>query len=209
MNTLLKQAFGDTLEEILLQNIQDIAIYKSFEKGEVILDIGQSIFYIPLVLRGSVKILREDKDRGELLLYYLLAGETCTMTTTCCTSNKISSIRAIAETYTQVAFIPYAYFNSWLADYSSWRSFILTSYSKRLDEMIIAVDNLAFYNMEERVLNYLLQKKYIEQNRILEITHTQIANDLNSSRVVISRILKKLEIEDKIVLLRNEIRILI
>jgi CRP/FNR family transcriptional regulator len=110
---------------------------------------------------------------------------------------------------TTVAMIPNQYLNEWLAKYGSWRSFILNSYSSRMNEMLGAIDNLAFSKMEDRILNYLKEKVRLTDDRILTVTHQDIALDLNTSRVVVSRILKKLENEDKIVLLRNEIRVLI
>lgn len=209
MRELLKTVYTGIFDSKTIENIAEVAVFKSFKKGDVILDIDQSIHFIPLVLNGAVKVMREDPIRGELLLYYLISGDTCTMTATCCTSNKISSIRVIADTAVDLAFIPNNYFNHWLSISETWRNFILQSYSKRLDEMIVAVDSLAFSNMEERVITYLLQKMRLEDNRILTVTHAEIASDLNSSRVVISRILKKLESDEKILLLRNEIRILL
>ncbi|MBD1430556.1 Crp/Fnr family transcriptional regulator [Sphingobacterium litopenaei] len=209
MRELLKTVYTGIFDSKTIENIAEVALFKSFKKGDIILDIGQSIHFIPLVLNGAVKVMREDPIRGELLLYYLISGDTCTMTATCCTSNKISSIRVIADTAVDLAFIPNSYFNHWLSTSETWRNFILQSYSKRLDEMIVAVDSLAFSNMEERVITYLLQKMRLEDNRILTVTHAEIASDLNSSRVVISRILKKLESDEKILLLRNEIRILL
>ncbi|MGN0002625.1 MAG: Crp/Fnr family transcriptional regulator [Sphingobacterium composti] len=209
MHDLLRSKYSDVLDTNILDSIEEVAKYKRFQRGEVILDIGQTIHFIPLVLSGAVKVMREDVDKGELLLYYLSGGDTCTMTATCCTHNRISAIRVIADSQSEIAFVPNNYFSLWLAENESWRNFILQSYSMRLDEMIQAVDSLAFSNMEERVLNYLIQKMKLEDDRILTITHSEIASDLNSSRVVISRVLKKLESDEKIVLLRNEIRILI
>lgn len=208
MHELLHKVFSATFDTQTLDAISEVAVFKSFVKSETLLEIGQSIHFMPLVINGAVKVMREDPIRGELLLYYLVSGDTCTMTATCCSTNKISAIRVIADTAVDVAFIPNSFFNLWLATNSSWRNFILQSYSTRLDEMIQAVDSLAFANMEERLMAYLKQRMKLEDNRILTITHAEIATDLNSSRVVVSRILKKLESDEKIVLLRNEIRVL-
>lgn len=209
MHDLLRTRYAGVLDNNILSEIETVAKFRSFERAEVILEIGQSIHFIPLVLSGAVKVMREDAEKGELLLYYLSGGDTCTMTATCCTQNRISAIRVIADSKVEIAFVPNNYFSIWLAENESWRNFILSSYSTRLDEMIQAVDSLAFSNMEDRVISYLNQKVKLEENRILTITHAEIATDLNSSRVVISRILKKLESDEKIVLLRNEIRVLV
>ena len=207
--SLIDDAYIGILEPALIEEIKAVATLRTFQSGETIMDIGQYIRAMPLLLSGAIKIMREDEKEGELLLYYLEKGETCTMSIACCIGNKKSEIRAQAEMETRVAMIPNQYLNEWLAKYGSWRSFILNSYSSRMNEMLGAIDNLAFSKMEDRILNYLKEKVRLTDDRILTVTHQDIALDLNTSRVVVSRILKKLENEDKIVLLRNEIRVLI
>ncbi|MGN5953072.1 Crp/Fnr family transcriptional regulator [Sphingobacterium lactis] len=207
--SLIETAYTGILEPALIEEIEAVATIKSFEVGDIIVDIGQYIRSMPLLLTGAIKIVREDEDRGEVLLYYLAQGETCTMSIACCMGNKKSEIRAQAEMPTTVAMIPNNFLNDWLVKYNSWRNFILNSYSSRMNEMLGAIDNLAFSNMEERIMNFLKEKVRLTNDRILTVTHQDIAMDLNTSRVVVSRILKKLENEDKIVLLRNEIRVLV
>ncbi|WP_312790276.1 Crp/Fnr family transcriptional regulator [Sphingobacterium sp.] len=204
----IKQAYTGILETALIQEIVENAYIKTFNADDLIIDTNQYIKAMPLLLDGAIKIVREDDTKGELLLYYLEKGQTCTMSIACCLTNKKSEIRAIAEKQTTVAMIPNEFVNLWMVKYPSWRNFIISSYSSRMDEMLQAVDNLAFSNMEERILNYLQTKVKLNNERILTLTHQDIASDLNTSRVVVSRILKKLEQEDKIVLLRNEIRVL-
>ncbi len=206
---IIENAYSGILEPALIEEIEAVALIKEFDAGDIIVDIGQYIRSMPLLLSGAIKIVREDEERGEVLLYYLAQGETCTMSIACCMGNKKSEIRAQAEMPTMVAMIPNHFLNDWMVKYNSWRNFILNSYSSRMNEMLGAIDNLAFSNMEERILNYLKEKVKLTNDRILTLTHQEMASDLNSSRVVISRILKKLEHEDKIVLLRNEIRVLI
>ncbi len=206
---IIENAYSGILEPALIEEIEAVALIKAFDAGDIIVDIGQYIRSMPLLLSGAIKIVREDEERGEVLLYYLAQGETCTMSIACCMGNKKSEIRAQAEMPTMVAMIPNHFLNDWMVKYNSWRNFILNSYSSRMNEMLGAIDNLAFSNMEERILNYLKEKVKLTNDRILTLTHQEMASDLNSSRVVISRILKKLEHEDKIVLLRNEIRVLI
>ncbi|MGX1639669.1 MULTISPECIES: Crp/Fnr family transcriptional regulator [Sphingobacterium] len=207
--SLIENAYTGILEPALIEEIEAVATLKTFQSGDIIIDIGQYIRSMPLLLTGAIKIMREDEKEGELLLYYLAKGETCTMSIACCLGNKKSEIRAQAEMETAVAMIPNQYLNEWLVKYSSWRSFILNSYSSRMNEMLGAIDNLAFSKMEDRIMNYLKEKVKLTEDRILTVTHQDIALDLNTSRVVVSRILKKLENEDKIVLLRNEIRVLV
>jgi len=207
--SLIENAYTGILEPALILEIEAVATLKTFKTAEIIVDIGQYIRSMPLLLTGAIKIMREDEKEGELLLYYLEKGETCTMSIACCIGNKKSEIRAQAEMETTVAMIPNQYLNDWLAKYSSWRNFILNSYSSRMNEMLGAIDNLAFSKMEDRIMHYLKEKVRLTEDRILTVTHQDIAVDLNTSRVVVSRILKKLENEGKIILLRNEIRMLI
>ncbi|WP_231596017.1 Crp/Fnr family transcriptional regulator [Sphingobacterium endophyticum] len=207
--SLIETAYTGILEPALIEEIEAVATLKTFQTGEIIVDIGQYIRAMPMLLTGAIKIMREDEKEGELLLYYLEKGETCTMSIACCIGNKQSEIRAQAEMETTVAMIPNQFLNDWLAKYASWRSFILNSYSSRMNEMLGAIDNLAFSKMEDRIMSYLKEKVRLTEDRILTVTHQDIAIDLNTSRVVVSRILKKLENEDKIVLLRNEIRVLV
>ncbi|MVZ60733.1 Crp/Fnr family transcriptional regulator [Sphingobacterium humi] len=205
---LIAEAYQNILEPALIEEIKAVAIMRTYQAGEVIVEIGQYVRAMPLLIAGAIKIVREDEKEGEILLYYLAKGETCTMSIACCVGNKKSEIRAQAEMPTLVAMIPNQYLNEWLAKYSSWRNFILNSYAARMNEMLGAIDNLAFSNMEERISNYLKEKVRLTDSPILTLTHQEIASDLNTSRVVVSRILKKLENEDQIVLLRNEIRVL-
>lgn len=207
--SLIANAYQNVLEPALIEEIEAVAIMKTFQAGETIIDIGQYVRAMPLLIEGAIKIVREDLKEGEILLYYLAKGETCTMSIACCVGNKKSEIRAQAEMKTLVAMIPNQYLNEWLAKYSSWREFILNSYSSRMNEMLGAIDNLAFSNMEMRIMSYLKEKVRLTESPILTLTHQEIASDLNSSRVVVSRILKKLENENQILLLRNEIRILV
>ncbi len=206
---LIQEAFAGIFEPNLIEELEQVANVRKYQAGEVIVDFGQAVKRMPLLLQGAIKIVRLDEDEGELLLYYLAKGETCTMSIACCMEDKKSEIRAVAELETYVAMLPNVYMDIWMAKYASWRSFIMNSYSERMNEMLQAIDSLAFSNMEERILNYLKEKTKLLDERMLTVTHQQVATALNTSRVVVSRLLKKLENEDKIVLLRNEIRLLI
>ena len=163
---------------------------------------------MPLLLEGAIKILREDFDAGELLLYFIEKGDTCAMTMACCVGDKKSEIRAVAENDGVIAMIPVAKMEEWMGKYKSWRSYVLESYNSRFNEMLNAIDSIAFMHMDERLLNYLFEIQKISGSLIINKTHQEIANELNSSRVVISRLLKALENEGRIKLNRNSIEIL-
>jgi CRP/FNR family transcriptional regulator len=207
MKELLHQTYGSIFEEALLNEIEQVALIKEFNEGDVIIDFGDKILKMPLLLSGAIKILREDFDEGELLLYFIEKGDTCSMSMTCCIGETKSEIKAVAETNGKVVMIPVMYMELWLGKYKSWRNYVFNSYNNRLKEMLNAIDSLAFMNMDERLLNYLLEKSKINGSREINATHQDIAYDLNTSRVVISRLLKALENEGKIKLHRAYIEI--
>lgn len=205
---LLNQKFAQNLDADLITEISENGIFKTFKKDDIIIDINQTLQYIPLLLTGDIKIMREDHDGNELLIYFLEAGETCTMSLTCCMGTSKSKIRAVAEKDSTLVLIPVQNMQTWLHSNSSWRNFILESYQIRFDEMLEAIDNLAFMKMDERLHKYLKNMAMLNSSKIISIKHQDIASDLNTSRVVISRLLKKLENENKITLGRNKIEIL-
>ncbi|GEM62794.1 hypothetical protein SF1_07760 [Sphingobacterium faecium NBRC 15299] len=206
--TTVQQAFSGSFEKELIAEIEEVSVVKQFKAGEIIMDIGQYIKAMPLVLDGVIKIIREDKKEGELLLYFLEKGDTCALSIACCIGTKKSEIRAIADVHTTVTMIPNQYLDSWMGTYKTWRNYVLESYSNRLNELLSTVDNIAFSQMDVRIMNYLKEKASIRNSQKIEITHQVIANDLNTSRVVVSRILKSLENQGKILLQRNNINLL-
>lgn len=201
----LKEAYGFIFEEELIREIEQSGVVKTAKEGEVIMDINDYINAMPLLLEGAIKILREDKEGNELLLYFLERGDTCALTLSCCLGQTRSEVRAVAERDTTYIMIPIAKIEDWTAKYKTWRNFVFESYHSRLTEMLETIDTLAFMNMDARLLRYLQDKAKINQSEKLQVTHQQVAYDLNTSRVVISRLLKKLEMEGKILLQRNHI----
>jgi CRP/FNR family transcriptional regulator len=160
---------------------------------------------MPLLLDGVIKVMREDDDGFELLLYFLEKGETCAMTLSCCTGSAMSEIKATAETDSTLLMIPIEKMEEWLGKYKTWRNFIFDSYHERLMEVLQTIDNIAFKKMDERLLNYLKEKSKYYNNSEIKVTHQDIAYDLHTSRVVISRLLKQLEKTNRIKLNRNSI----
>ena len=207
-NKLLQQKFNQILDENLLTEIFETGIYKEYKKDDIIIDINQPLEYIPLLLSGNIKILREDDHGNELLLYFLEAGDTCAMSLTCCLKTSKSNIRAVAESDSSLVLIPVKKIHDWFHSNESWRNFILDAYQIRFNEMLETIDTLAFLKMDERVFKYLIDKVKLRASTSIEIKHNDIADDLHTSRVVISRILKQLENEKKIKLSRNKIDVL-
>ena len=204
----LQESFGNLFEVPLLKEIAEAGTLVEVSEGEKIIEIGEYIKGMPLLLSGAIKILREDDDGDELLLYYLEQGDTCSMTMTCCLGNTKSEIRAIAETDVSFVMVPIRKMEEWTAKYKSWRNFVFDSYHNRLNELLITVDSIAFKNMDERLVAYLKEKSRIANSKTIMNTHQEIAYDLHSSRVVISRLLKKLEHLGKIKLHRNQIELI-
>jgi len=204
----LKETYGYLFEEKLIEEISQVATLKNFNEGDVLIDFGDYIKKMPLLIHGAIKILREDFDEGELLLYFIEKGDTCAMTMACCLGDTKSEIRAVAETNGQLVMIPVSKMEEWLGKYKSWRNYVFNSYNNRLKEMLTAIDNLAFMNMDERLLNYLSEKSTVNKTKDIKSTHQEIAFDLHTSRVVVSRLLKALENEGRIRLHRASIELL-
>tara|TARA_B110000977_G_C10970217_1_gene452035 strand:- start:27 stop:665 length:639 start_codon:yes stop_codon:yes gene_type:complete len=204
----LKESYGQLFEEDLLDEINEVGVFKEFSSGDTLIDIGSYIRFIPLLLSGAIKILRYNEDGDELLLYFLEKGDTCAVTLSCCMGHTKSDIRAVAEMDTKLVMIPINKMEEWIATYKSWRNFAFQSYHNRLQEMLEAIDSIAFLNMDERLIRYLLEKSKITKENIIQSTHQEIAYELHTSRVVISRLLKQLEKLGKIELYRNKIKVL-
>ncbi|WP_298305355.1 Crp/Fnr family transcriptional regulator [Flavobacterium sp.] len=209
MLDIIKENYSTIFEEKLLEEIAQVARIYDFKEGDVLIDFGDYIKNMPLLLKGAIKILREDFDEGELLLYFIEKGDTCAMTMACCLGDTKSEIKAVAETDVKLIMIPVNKMEEWLGKYKSWRNFVFNSYNNRLKEMLTAIDNLAFMNMDERLLNYLFEKAKINKTNHVQNTHQEIAYDLHTSRVVISRLLKALENEGRIKLHRAFIEIVV
>ncbi len=208
MNTALEQHYGYLFESELLQEIDKLSTAKKVVQGTQLMDIGDAITAMPLLLEGAIKIMREDDQGDELLLYFIERGDTCAMTFSCCLGKNNSEIRAVAETDTSLLMIPVQQMELWMGKYSSWRMFILDSYHSRMTELLETIDTLAFLRMDERLLKHLQDKAKVTHDDLIHTTHQDIAQDLHTSRVVISRLLKKLEREGKITMNRNQIKVL-
>ncbi len=202
----LKNSFGNLFENALINEILQVGTYKEVPAGFKLMEIGSYIKGMPLLVSGAIKVLREDKDGNELLLYYLEKGDTCSITMNCCMGHTKSEIRAIAETDTKLIMIPIQKMEQWTSNYKSWRNFVFESYHTRLNEMLHTIDSIAFDNLDERLLHYLKEKVRINNDDFIRNTHKEIAYELHSSRVVISRLLKKLENLGTIELHRNYIK---
>ncbi|MGM0635926.1 MAG: Crp/Fnr family transcriptional regulator [Bacteroidota bacterium] len=208
MQEELQEYFGHIFDQEILDEINQVGTFKDVEKGSYLIDFGQYIKSMPLLVEGVVKVMRQDDEGFELLLYYIERGETCSMTLNCCLNETKSEVRAVAEKDTRVVMIPVQKMEEWMTKYRSWRNFVLTSYHNRMIELLDTIDTIAFKKMDERLLDYLRDKQKFSDSNIIKGTHNQIAIDLHSSRVVVSRLLKSLEKQGNIILHRNSIEII-
>jgi CRP/FNR family transcriptional regulator len=204
----LRDNYGHLFEDELLEEISRVGTFKEVPEGYKLMEIGQYIKSMPLLIDGAIKIMRDDDDGDELLLYFLERGDTCAMTLSCCLGDTKSEIRAIAELDTKLIMIPVEKMEEWTAKYKSWRNFVFESYHNRLMEMFETIDSIAFLKMDERLLKYLLDKVKITNSETIRATHQEIAHELHTSRVVVSRLLKTLENQGRIELFRNNIKVI-
>ena len=204
----LNHIYGGIFETALIQEINQVGTYREIEAGTEIIRTGEYIKSIPLLLSGAIKVIREYDDGEELLLYYVEEGNTCSMSMSCCVEQRKSQIKAVAELDTLIIMIPIKKMEEWLGRYQSWRTFVFSNYQNRIEEVLQSLERVAFERLDERLEDYLKEKARINSEHSVFQTHKEIAEELHSSRVVISRLLKKLEQMGSIKLHRNHIELI-
>jgi CRP/FNR family transcriptional regulator, anaerobic regulatory protein len=195
-------------EPELLQEIEACATLQELPANTLIMDVGLPIRSMPLILSGNVKIFREDEEGHELFLYYIEGGEACALSLICSGRERISKIKAISMDPVRLLRVPMDKMDNWMRRYSSWYLFVLETYQFRLEGMLNTIDQIAFKNMDQRLLNHLRVLSEAANSYVIEATHRSIAAELGSSREVISRLLKRLEHRGIISLSRNHIKII-
>jgi CRP/FNR family transcriptional regulator len=192
------------LEDELYDELLLHGTVKEIKAGETLLRVGQTIRSALLILKGFVKLYREGEDGNEFFIYNLHAGQACSLSLVCAIKHQTSEVLAKALTDTVVLSIPLEYMDKWMHTYKSWYQFVISSYRNRFEELLKTIDAIAFSNMDER-LEFYLKRQAAHFGNNLKLTHQEIANDLNSSREVISRLLKKMETKHFLLLHRNSI----
>jgi len=200
--------FTSSFEPELINELRKKAKPVSIKAGETILDYGQIVRSMPIIVSGVVKVYRQDSEGREILLYYVNSKESCAMTFTCCMEQFPSEIKAVTEEDVDMLTVPIDVMDEWLMKYATWKSFVMTTIRNRFNEMLHSIDQIAFHKLDERLITYLKQKSETTGSKLINLSHEQIANDLATSRVVISRLLKKLENEKLLLLYRNQIKLL-
>ena len=191
----------------LNSEIEKNAKRKVIPRGSVLIKPGDEIVFIPIVMKGSIRIIRQDSDGQEVFLYHLYPGQTCAMSLTCCQSGKSSMIKAIAEDDAEILQIPIKLTEDWYK-YSEWKAYISNNYNNRFAELMQVIDLIAFSNMDKQLLHYLEERSKALNTRVLEITHQEIADELHAHREAISRLLRNMEQKKMVRLGRNNIEVL-
>jgi CRP/FNR family transcriptional regulator len=204
----MNEQFKYVFEPELLIEFHAKAKQMSTKAGDTILEIGQVVKMMPIILNGVIKVSRIDEDGRELLLYYVNPNESCAMTFTCCMEHYPSEIRAVAEEDVEMLAIPINVMDEWLVKYPTWKSFVMKTIKNRFNELLKTIDQIAFQKLDERLIHYLKEKSKTTGSALINLSHEQIANDLATSRVVISRLLKTLENQKKLLLYRHQIKLL-
>ncbi len=204
----IKIKLENLLESKLIDEIILVGNVKHFKDGDVIMDYGKNLKFMPLILTGTVRVMRKDEEGREILLYYLSSNESCAMAYACCMEAKKSEIKAIAEDNVDLIAIPHEKLDEWLVKYPSWKSYIFNSFTQRFNELLKSLESIAFNKLDERLVKYLKNKTKVSGKSSIKLSHNQIAEEIGTSRVVVSRLLKQLENDKKLVLYRNEIKLL-
>ncbi|MCA6065648.1 Crp/Fnr family transcriptional regulator [Chryseobacterium sp. RG1] len=205
-NTVLSSEFNSSPE--LVKKLYQYGITKTYQEGDIILDENSSIRSIPIVMKGMMKVIRTEEDGREILLHYIKAGESCIMSFLGGMHNEKSIVKAEVEEDTEILFLPVDKVSLFIKEYPEWLDYIFRLYHKRFEELLDIINAIAFKKVDERLVNLLQKKSELSNSNTIIITHEQLANELGTARVVVSRLLKQLEEEGKLKLGRNKIQLL-
>lgn len=192
----------------LIEKLYEFSIQKNYKAGSIILNENAHIRSIPIVTKGVMKVIRMEDDGREILLYYIKAGESCIMSFLGGLHNETSKVKAEVEEDAEILFLPMEKVSLFIKDYPQWLDYIFRLYHKRFEELLEIVNAIAFKKVDERLLNLLNKKAEMTHSKTLAITHEQLANELGTARVVVSRLLKQLEETGQLQLGRNKIQLL-
>ena len=198
----------DIFHSDLVKEIEDSGNLKQFSAGDVIVNMDSYIKHIPVVISGSMKVIRTEEDGREILLYYLTPGESCIVSILAGMKNETSKIKAIVEEDAEIMLIPADKAKEWVGKYPEWTDFIFNLYQKRFEELLEVVNSVAFQKIDTRLLHLIKQKTQLYQSKEISVTHQQLADELGITREATSRVLKQMEKENLLILSRNKIELL-
>jgi CRP/FNR family transcriptional regulator len=196
------------LSSLTLSKLKEVGTVKTFSEGDVIMNEHAYIRAIPIVLNGSIRVMRSDDEGGEILLYYIRPGESCIMSFMGSMNGQPSMIKAIAEEDVEILFVPVEHSSTLIKESSEWLDYIFGLYNKRFEELLEVVNAVTFKKTDERILHFLQEKKELSNSNDISITHQQLADELGTVRVVVSRLLKQMEADGLVKLGRNKISLM-
>ena len=207
-DSTIMNKFSSVFESDLLAELEKKSMIMQVKAGEIMLNPGQTIRAVPLVLSGIFKVSRINEEGQELLLYYVKEGESCAMTFTCCMMAHASVIRGSAEEDSELLCIRVDLMDEWMMKYRTWKRYVMATILNRFTEVLRSIDEVAFKKLDDRLVNYLKEKSKATGSPLINLSHQQIADELGTNRVVISRLLKRLELDKKLLLYRSQIRLM-
>lgn len=194
------------VDKNLLQEIDDNSQTKKFVSGTILMAPGDTIEFIPVVIKGSIRVVLQNPEGREHYLYHIFPGETCALSLTCCQTNRISEIKALIEDDAELLMIPVKFVDDWHR-YPEWKKFISDTQSQRFSELLETIELIAFSKLDQQLWSYLVKRVQASGQNLLKITHHEIAQELNSPREVITRLLHQLQSQNKVVLSRGAIEV--
>lgn len=207
MHDQIKKTFPSFSNE-LIADIEENDSIQSFETGTTIMRTGQYIKNTVLVIKGKIKVYREGEDGGEFFMYYLQPGQACAISMVCATKNEKSQVMAKVVEDVELIMVPLVLMDKWMMKHRSWYEFVIYTYRSRFEEVLEVIDSIAFRAMDERLEFYLKRHRDACGCNDLKLSHQEIASELNTSREVISRLLKKMEQRNLLKLHRNHIELI-
>lgn len=190
----------------LQQQFDHAALHKTVPAGTELIGVGDAITHIPIVEKGSLRILAQDSEGRERYLYHILPGESCATSLTCCVSKRVSSVRAVVEEDTSLLLIPVRYVDEWMT-YPEWRKYVNEVQAQRFQELLEAFEVVAFQKLDEQLWNYLVKRSQATGEHTLHLTHQRIADELSSPREVITRLLQQLRARGLVTLGRGYVEV--
>ena len=194
------------MEQALKEAFDSVAVRRSFPVGAVIMNVGDVITQIPIVEKGSLRILAQDEEGKERFLYHIMPGETCSLSLTCCEARKTSAVMAVVEEEAELLMIPARYADEWMV-YPEWRRYVGAAQAQRFGELLETIEKLAFLNMDDQLWDYLVKRVQATGNTALKATHQDIAQELGSPREVVTRLLQQLQRRGMVTLSRGVIEV--
>lgn len=204
----IRTVYSSVFEPALLRELEEKSMALTFSAGQAMISMGQPIKMVPMVLSGTLKVSRINDDGQEMLLYYVKGGEGCAMTYSCGMTAQASLVKGSAEEDISMICVPVSVMDEWMLKYPSWKKFVISTIVNEFIEVIKSADDVSFKKMDERLVNYLKEKSKISGSSLVNLTHQQISDEMGTNRVVVSRLLKKLEVDGKVLLYRNQIKLL-